>query len=151
MIGSWTRNQTRDGFDALGLRQLGDDFLKASYEGAVADMKRYETAIEDVIATQTADHWERTLNAAHVPCARVRRIEETLAEAQVASRGVLGTVPGQSHGPGQLPVAAFTYAHGGPALQGPPPGFGEHTTEVLKDLGMTDQEITALRKSGAIG
>jgi formyl-CoA transferase len=37
-----------------------------------------------------------------------------------------------------------------PGVQGPVPALGQHTDEVLRELGYTDAEIAALREDGAI-
>jgi len=92
------------------------------------------------------------MNSARIPAARVRTLKETLAEPQLASRAVLQSVdrhPSGS-GPDRLPVAGYSYAHGSPALNRPPPGFGEHTEEVLSELGYSGAEIGSLRGAGAI-
>ncbi|MCP5076286.1 MAG: CoA transferase, partial [Rhodobacteraceae bacterium] len=90
--------------------------------------------------------------AAHVPAARVRRIEETLAEPQTATRSAIGSygAPVGSGGPDRLPVAGFTYTHGGPELAGPPPGFGEHNREVLAEVGVGDAEFEQLKAAGIV-
>jgi crotonobetainyl-CoA:carnitine CoA-transferase CaiB-like acyl-CoA transferase len=101
---------------------------------------------------KTADEWELILNEAGVPASRVRRLDEALAHEQVASRRVLKIYPGSDRNgaPKALPVAAFTFEHGGPALQRPPPRAGEHTAELLMELGYNEAEINALKQNCVI-
>ena len=153
MLGAWTNKQLADllrvlGFDAQAAQVL--DTARADIGERVAE---YEALIGAALGKQTAQYWEDAFNAAHVPAARVRRIEETLAEAQVATRGVLGSYGGGvGHGaPEVLPLAAFTYAHGGPALQGPPPVLGADTDDLLGALGYGGNVLEALRADGVIG
>ena len=47
-------------------------------------------------------------------------------------------------------MAAFKFAHGGPAITTPPPGFGEHTDAILGELGYPADVIHGLRKAGKI-
>ena len=49
-----------------------------------------------------------------------------------------------------VPVAAFTYAHGGPSVRTPPPQHGQHTDEVLAELGLHNDQIKDLRQSGVV-
>ena len=49
-----------------------------------------------------------------------------------------------------FPVAAFSYDHGTPGLERPPPRIGEHTDEVLVELGFSSTEIGALREAGTL-
>ena len=103
------------------------------------------------MTTKSADEWEEVLNDARVPAARVRRIEEALASEQVKSRGVVQSYGASADGtPSSLPVAAFRYAHGSPELSGPPPRLGEHTNEVLTELGYGSQDLDNMRNSGVI-
>jgi crotonobetainyl-CoA:carnitine CoA-transferase CaiB-like acyl-CoA transferase len=53
-------------------------------------------------------------------------------------------------GPFSVPVAAFTFAHGGPQADRPPPRFGEHNDEVLGELGYTAGEIAGFRATKII-
>jgi crotonobetainyl-CoA:carnitine CoA-transferase CaiB-like acyl-CoA transferase len=62
---------------------------------------------------------------------------EALADPQLSSRGVIhrhDTVPGMEGGFG-VPLAAFTFAHGGPHIDTPPPTLGQHNEEILAELG----------------
>jgi crotonobetainyl-CoA:carnitine CoA-transferase CaiB-like acyl-CoA transferase len=49
-----------------------------------------------------------------------------------------------------LPVAAFTYNHGGPKAGGRPPKVGEHTVEVMKELAYDAVAISDLEERGII-
>jgi crotonobetainyl-CoA:carnitine CoA-transferase CaiB-like acyl-CoA transferase len=47
-------------------------------------------------------------------------------------------------------MAAFTFAHGGPQVDTPPPTMGEHTEAVLAELGYSKAEIDGFRSTGVI-
>jgi crotonobetainyl-CoA:carnitine CoA-transferase CaiB-like acyl-CoA transferase len=86
--------------------------------------------------TRSADEWEGFLQARHVPAARVRTMGEALADPQLASRGIIHRHEG---GPGieggfGVPLAAFTFAHGGPQIDSAPPALGQHNDEILNEL-----------------
>jgi crotonobetainyl-CoA:carnitine CoA-transferase CaiB-like acyl-CoA transferase len=89
--------------------------------------------------TRSADEWEEFLQARHVPAARVRTMGEALADPQLATRGIIhrhaaGT--GMEGGFG-VPLAAFTFAHGGPRIDAPPPTLGQHNEEIFGELGQS--------------
>jgi crotonobetainyl-CoA:carnitine CoA-transferase CaiB-like acyl-CoA transferase len=136
MLGAYTVKQCAALMRVLGFEAEACEIDKVTKHdiGARADKDRGLIAAR--MKEEPAQYWEDALNAAHVPAARVRRIEETLSEAQFASRHVVqayGDTVGQG-APDRLPVAAFTFDHGGPKLNGPPPGFGVHTGEILAEL-----------------
>ena len=63
---------------------------------------------------------------------------EAIADPQIASRGIIhrhDKAPGMDGGFG-VPVAAFTFAHGGPKIDTPPPALGQHNEEIFAELGI---------------
>ena len=102
--------------------------------------------------TRTAAEWEEYLQERHVPASRVRTMGEALEDPQLASRGLLHRHEGAPgvEGPFSVPVAAFTFAHDGPRIDRPPPMFGQHSDEVLAELGYSESEIAGFRAARII-
>jgi crotonobetainyl-CoA:carnitine CoA-transferase CaiB-like acyl-CoA transferase len=86
--------------------------------------------------TRTADEWEEFLQAHHVPAARVRTMGEALADPQIASRRIVHhhTNVAGVEGEFSVPLAAFTFAHGGPRIDAGPPTLGQHNQEIFSEL-----------------
>jgi crotonobetainyl-CoA:carnitine CoA-transferase CaiB-like acyl-CoA transferase len=149
MLGASNLRQQRRLWTALGRPEMA----KADNAARLADHDREEAALAEIMLARTADEWEEYLQSRHVPAARVRRMEEALADPQLESRGVLHRfpegAPGVPHGFG-VPVAAFTLAHGGPRVDSPPPVMGADTEAVLGELGYSAAEIAALRSQRAV-
>ena len=128
------------------------DLIKRTNDERDADHAREEATLTEIMATRTAAEWEEYLQARHVPAARVRRMEEALADPQLATRGVIhrhAGAPGVEGG-FSVPLAAFKFAHDGPRIDTPPPAFGQHTDEVLGELGYSAGDIAALRAEGVV-
>ena len=142
--------ETKDGLVMLGasnLRQqrrlwsvLGrPDMIKRTNDERDADHDREIAVLSEIMLTRTADEWEEFLQARHVPAARVRTMGEALADPQLATRGVVHRHAGGDgiEGGFGVPLAAFTFAHGGPRIDTPPPALGQHNREIFAELGLS--------------
>jgi crotonobetainyl-CoA:carnitine CoA-transferase CaiB-like acyl-CoA transferase len=100
----------------------------------------------------TAQEWEDWLNAAGVPAARVRTLDEALSHPQLASRQSLQPAHGldASHASLKVPVAAFSYEHGGPEVRQHGPLHGQHSQEVLRECGIDEQQFAQLAAAGVV-
>jgi crotonobetainyl-CoA:carnitine CoA-transferase CaiB-like acyl-CoA transferase len=155
--------RARDGLVMLGASNLRQqrrlwhalerpDMAKEDNEAREADRDREAALLGEIIATRTADEWERFFQARHVPAARVRSMAEALEDPNVKARGVIhrhDAVPGID-GPFSVPLAAFKFAHDGPSIQIPPPRMGADTETVLDEFGYQADEIAALRAAGVV-
>src|SRR5580704_13866955 len=147
---------TKDGMVMLGASNLRQqrrlwtvlerpDMIKKTNEEREEDHDREVAVLEEIMSTRTADEWEEFLQARHVPAVRVRTMGEAIADPQIATRGIIhrhDAAPGMDGGFG-VPVAAFTFAHGGPRIDTPPPTLGQHNEEIFAELGIGRQ-----RKAG---
>ena len=152
MIGAWTNKQLARLFVAIGLPDRAEE-VKIAPRAEIGKARDADAAlITQAMALKTADDWENILNDARVPAARVRKIEEALASEQVKSRAVIQGYgdPVEHGGPATLPVAAYSFAHGGPSLNGPPPKVGQHNSDVLGELGYEEGDLNRLRQQGII-
>jgi crotonobetainyl-CoA:carnitine CoA-transferase CaiB-like acyl-CoA transferase len=110
--------------------------VKKTNDERDADHAREIEVLSEIMLTRTADEWEEFLQTRHVPAARVRTMGEALADPQLATRGVIHRYAGAAGIDGSfgVPVAPFTFAHGGPRIDTAPPTLGQHTEEILNEL-----------------
>src|SRR5690349_2814072 len=155
--------QTKDGLVMLGASNMRQqkrlwtvlehpEMIKRSNDERLTDHDREEKLLAQIMLTRSAAEWEAWLQERHVPASRVRTMGEALDDPQIASRGVLHRHEGAPgiDGPFTVPVAAFKFAHDGPRVDRPPPRFGEHTEEVLGELGYSSADIAGFRKAGVV-
>ena len=143
-------------FEALA-KAIGRDDLVADKRFADReDRKRHRPAltaeIEAALQTKSAAAWEPVLNRVGIPAGRVATVPEALENPQIKHRGLLqeiDNVPGIDR---RLTVtrAGFKLSGANPSVTSPPPLLGEHTDEILGEVGYTDAEIADLRESGAV-
>jgi crotonobetainyl-CoA:carnitine CoA-transferase CaiB-like acyl-CoA transferase len=149
MLGAFNPDQNRRLWEALDRPDLAAiDTWHALQDNR--EMLADELAV--ILKTRTAKEWEDLLNDIPVPASRVLGIDEALSQEQIGHRGILhrhDNVPGVD-GPVTVPLAAFTYDHGGPSIESPPPRLGADSDAVLGELGLGVDEITALRDEGVI-
>jgi crotonobetainyl-CoA:carnitine CoA-transferase CaiB-like acyl-CoA transferase len=133
MLGASNLRQQRRLWTVLERR----DMIKHASDERDEDHDREAALLTEILATRTAEEWEGFLQARHIPAARVRTMGEALADSHLSSRGVVhrhDSAAGIEGGFG-VPLAAFTFAHGGPRIDAPPPVLGQHNEEILAELG----------------
>jgi crotonobetainyl-CoA:carnitine CoA-transferase CaiB-like acyl-CoA transferase len=93
-------------------------------------------AIESKLARRPAAEWEQVFVSAGLPASVVRSLDEMLAHPHVRQRGSLATVQLADTGQTANAVGAgFRLGHDQPGFRGPVPRLGEHTAEILSELG----------------
>ena len=91
------------------------------------------------------------LTAAGVPSGAVRSVTEALADPQLAAREMIVPLEHATAGPIRVLGTPLKLSDTPAAVRTPPPTLGQHTVRVLRDdLGLSDADIEALQKSGAI-
>jgi formyl-CoA transferase len=116
----------------------------------VRNRARLAALIESVMIQQPRHHWLSALDAADIPCGPINDYAQVFSDPQVAAREmVLET---------DHPVLGRLRTLGSPIKMSATPAdatrraplLGEHTDEVLRDFGLSTNEIEALRRVGAI-
>ena len=136
-------------FEALG---NPEEAKRSSLEERYARFDEKYQWVAAKMKEKTAEQWETYFQSKHVPACRVRELREAVADPHVKHRGVLHRIenlPGAGK-PMTVPLTAFKLAHGGASVERAPGRVGEHTDEVLKAVGYSDEQLAALRKSRAI-
>jgi crotonobetainyl-CoA:carnitine CoA-transferase CaiB-like acyl-CoA transferase len=106
--------------------------------------------LDAIFATETSEEWHRRLDAAGMWWAPVQTTTEALADPQVRASGAFVDVP-QGDGttaPGVASPVDFSDTRWSPG--GPAPECGQHTEEVLLELGYDWEAIAGLKERGAI-
>lgn len=105
---------------------------------------------QDVLKTRTTEEWLERLEAAGVPCAPVLTREQVIAHPQVIASGIL--VESEHPTAGRLRQTRAAARFEAPMLvRRGAPRLGEHSQEILRELGLAEEAIAALRQERIIG
>ncbi|MFF9852383.1 CaiB/BaiF CoA transferase family protein [Streptomyces litmocidini] len=126
--------------ERLGLPELAGDPRFATNTARVAHREELVEALAGPLGTRTADAWFEELTAAGVPCGP---INDLAAAFDLADRlGLAPRVPEAAAGPGQVahPIRLDATP---PSYRAAPPRLGEHTDDVLAELGRAAHRASA--------
>jgi crotonobetainyl-CoA:carnitine CoA-transferase CaiB-like acyl-CoA transferase len=118
--------------EVIGRLELADDPRFATNDARVANRAELVPLLVDAFATATASAWLTALEAAGVPCAPIRRLDEVFASPEGAA--MVTTVQDLVRGPLRLVADPIRLDGARSAVRRPPPGVGEHTQEILREL-----------------
>ena len=134
----------------FGLGELLADPRLADNARRVAARDWLPARLSEETRRCTSAELQRRLDRARVPFAPLRRPDEVLDDPHLNASGQLLATPLPGKGLAKLPklpVRSSAYEMG---LRRPAPGLGEHTREVLEELGVTKDEIESLASARAI-
>lgn len=104
----------------------------------------------EVIKTRTSAEWLARLDAEQVPCAPILSRTDLFTDPQIAANALIVESDHPHAGRMRQPRPAARF-DGTPAeLRSPAPLLGEHTDAVLTELGVSSEQLAALRTTGAV-
>jgi crotonobetainyl-CoA:carnitine CoA-transferase CaiB-like acyl-CoA transferase len=97
--------------------------------------------MQEYISQRTTAEWLERLDAADVPCAPILRRGEIIHNEQVVARGIIVEFDQPMVGRVRQPNPAARFERNEAVIAGPAPRVGEHTRDVLHELGYNDAAI----------
>jgi crotonobetainyl-CoA:carnitine CoA-transferase CaiB-like acyl-CoA transferase len=119
-----------------------------------ADRVRHRAVLVPMLAAlmkaRTRDEWLQSLEAAKVPSGPINDLADVFADPQVRERQMTVSLPHPLAGSVKLVASPMKFSATPVQYQRPPPLLGEHTSEVLRELGLSESEIAALRAAHTV-
>jgi crotonobetainyl-CoA:carnitine CoA-transferase CaiB-like acyl-CoA transferase len=126
---------------ASGDPELPKDARFATQAGRSANATARIHKMAEYIAQRSTAEWLERLDAADVPCAPILRRGEIIGNEQVVARNLIAEFDQPTVGRVRQPKPAARFQHNEAAIGGPAPRVGEHSRDVLRELGYGDDAI----------
>jgi crotonobetainyl-CoA:carnitine CoA-transferase CaiB-like acyl-CoA transferase len=135
---------------ALGLAWMTADARFATNVERVKHRTELETTVGEAIGGHDREPLLKLLDDAGVPATPVNTVDQVLDDAQTATRSVIRRMNHPSLG--DIPVVGIPIAFSGmePGIRRHAPRRGEHTDEVLEEIGYSRDDITTLRSGKVV-
>jgi len=136
--------------EAIGARHLIDDPRFKTLATRSKNRKAMNAELDRVLVTKSSAEWIEALNRAGVPSGPIYNIKQVFEDPQIQHLGMAQPVRHPERGEMRVQGLPAALSRTPGAIRRPAPRHGEHTDEILRELGYRADEIVALKKSGAV-
>ncbi len=130
-----------------------DLLQRAEFEGGAnraKNRKALNAELNAILSAKKSEEWITILNAAGVPCGPIYSMDQVFADAQVRHIGAAATVKHPALGEIRVVNQAVGLSRTPATMASATPEIGQHTDEVLAEVGYSAADIAALREKKAI-
>ena len=135
---------------ALGRQDWADDEGYDTNPKRAARRDELNAGIAKIIATRSSAEWVADLTEAGVPCGPIYKIDEMFEDPQVQHLGVTQPLMTDPFGETRAMAQPFQLSRTGSSLSAPPPTRGQHTGELLEELGIDADAYAALQDKSVV-
>lgn len=137
---------------AIGRPELASDERYKNHRGRARHRAEVNGMVGAWVRERTCDEVLRALGpgGADVPCAKVARPDELIDDPQLRARGMVERHPHPALGEIVLHGNPLRFSGADPRARPLAPALGEHTREVLAEIGIDDTELARLARDGVI-
>lgn len=135
---------------AAGLDSLAGDPRFTTNASRVEHRAELVALVAACVARRASAEWLHILREAGIPCGPINTVAEALRDPQAAARGIVIAMDHPLVGALKMLGNPIHLSHTPVTYRRHPPALGEHTEEVLRELGYDAPAVQRLRSAGAI-
>lgn len=136
--------------EALGDRAMATDPRFATNDARVANREEFRARVEAALAADDTAAWVTRFEKASIACGPIYEFDEVFDDPQVRHLELVAQVDQPGLGPVRMLTFPYRLSAGPVRIRRPAPGLGEHTTEVLSELGISAADIERLTRAGVV-
>lgn len=136
--------------EALGDRAMATDPRFAMNDARVANREEFRARVEATLAAEDTAAWVARFEKASIACGPIYEFDEVFDDAQVRHLELVAQVDQPDLGPVRMLAFPYRLSAGPVRIRRPAPRLGEHTTEVLRELGIPAADIERLARAGVV-
>ena len=142
----YTDKQWKSFFRLIGRSDLASDPKFSTHASRAANIDAVYAFVAEVMRTRTTAEWIELLESGDIPVAPLNTVHDLLDDPHLKDVGFFKVVDHPSEGRLRVMDVPSQWSASAPAVRLPAPRLGEHTIEVLREAGLSDEEIGAIVK-----
>jgi crotonobetainyl-CoA:carnitine CoA-transferase CaiB-like acyl-CoA transferase len=136
--------------EAIDRIEFAKDERFASNSARVRNKSLLQPHLDEIFLKRDRAEWIARLERAGVPCGPINNLEEVFSDPQVRHRQMLRSLPHPVAGSVPQVMSPFRFANATSAVDRAPPTLGQHTMEVLREIGFDEAAAKELREKGIV-
>lgn len=150
LVGAFKANPLQDICAALEIEDLSAEERFATFDAQMKERPELQKRFRERFAQESTAHWLERLEEQDLLCAPVQTLEQALNDPQTAHNNMVIEIARDGESPVRAIASPVTLSRTPMVEPSAPPKLGEHTEEVLRELGRDAAEVRELLDAGVL-